>query len=57
MFLTSAECRTLAEEKLAGADRDKRHRRRLITAAEGWLVLASRLRRLEKTLGHDEAKN
>ena len=57
MFLTSAECRTLAEEKLAEADRDKRHRRRLITAAEGWLVLASRLRRLEKTLGHDEAEN
>jgi hypothetical protein len=57
MFLTSAECRTLAEEKLAEADRDKRHRRRLITAAEGWLVLASRLRCLEKTLGHDEAKN
>jgi hypothetical protein len=57
MFLTSAECRTLAEEKLAEADRDKRHRRRLITAAEGWLVLASRLRRLEKALGYDEAKN
>jgi hypothetical protein len=57
MFLTSVECRTLAEEKLAEADRDKRHRRRLITAAEGWLVLASRLRRLEKTLGYDEVKN
>jgi hypothetical protein len=56
MFLTSVECRTLAEEKLAEADRDKRHRRRLITAAEGWLVLASRLRRLEKSLGHDEVK-
>ncbi len=56
MFPTSAECRTVAEEKLAEADRDKRHRRRLITAAEGWLVLASRLRRLEKTLGYDEAK-
>jgi hypothetical protein len=57
MFLTSAECRILAEEKLAEADRDKRHRRRLITAAEGWLVLASRLRRLEKTLTYDELKN
>jgi hypothetical protein len=56
MFLTSVECRTLAEEKLAEADRDKRHRRRLITAAEGWLVLASRLRRLEKTLGYDAIK-
>ena len=53
MFLTSAECRTIAEEKLAEADRDNRHRQRLITAAEGWLVLAGQLRRLEKSLGHD----
>ena len=56
MFLTSAECRTLAEEKLAEADRDKRHRRRLITAAEGWLVLASRLRRLERSLEYEAVK-
>jgi hypothetical protein len=56
MFLTSAECRTLADEKLAEADRDQRHRKRLITAAEGWLFLASRLRHLEKTLGYDEVK-
>ena len=56
MFPTSAECRTLAEEKLAETDRDVRHRRRLITAAEGWLFLASQLRRLEKTLGYDEVK-
>jgi len=55
MFPTSAECRTLAEEKLAEADRDVRHRRRLITAAEGWLFLASQLS-LEKTLGYDEVK-
>lgn len=54
--LTSAECRTMAEEKLAEADRDNRHRRRLITAAEGWLFLASQLRRLEKSVGCDEAK-
>jgi hypothetical protein len=51
--LTSAECRTMAEEKLAEAGRDKRHRKRLITAAEGWLFLASQLRRLEKTLEYD----
>jgi hypothetical protein len=53
MFPTSAECRTLAEEKLAEADGDKRHRRRLVTAAEGWLFLAGQLRRLEKSLGYD----
>jgi hypothetical protein len=56
MFLTSAECRTLAEEKLTEAARDQRHRKRLITAAEGWLLLASRLMRLEKALGYDEVK-
>ena len=50
------QCRTLAEEKLAEADRDKQHRKRLITAAEGWLFLASQLRGLEKTFGYDEVK-
>jgi hypothetical protein len=44
---TSAECRAFAEQKLAEADHDDRHRKRLITAAEGWLLLASQLRRLE----------
>jgi hypothetical protein len=33
-LFTSAECRALAEQKLAEAERDDRHRRRLITAAE-----------------------
>ena len=53
MFLTSAECRTSAEEKLAEADRDERQRKRLTTAAEGWLLLGSRLKRLEKIPGYD----
>jgi hypothetical protein len=54
MFLTAAECRTLAEEKLAEADRDERHRRRLITAAEGWLFLASQEARRK---GHRETND
>ena len=29
MFLTSTECRAMAEEKPAEADRDERHRKRL----------------------------
>ena len=49
-MLTSAECRAQAEKKLAEADQDGRHRKRLITAAEGWLLLASRLRRVERAL-------
>jgi hypothetical protein len=53
VFLTSAECRTVAEEKLAEAGRDERHRKSLINAAQGWLFLAGQLRRLEKSLGYD----
>ena len=56
MFLTSTECRVIAEEKLVEVGRDERHRRRLITAAQGWLFLAGQLRRLEKTFGDDEAE-
>jgi len=54
-MLTSAECRAQAEQKLAQAERDDRNRKRLITAAEAWLFLASQLRRAEATFGHDEA--
>jgi len=46
--LTSAECRVQAEQKLAQAERDDRNRKRLITAAEAWLFLANRLRRVER---------
>jgi hypothetical protein len=46
-MFTSAECRAYAEQKLAQADHDGRHRRRLLIAAEAWLFLASQLRRVE----------
>jgi hypothetical protein len=44
---TSAECRAYAEEKLAQAKYDDRHRNRLIAAAEAWLFLSSQMRRIE----------
>jgi hypothetical protein len=50
-MFTSAECRVRAEEKLAEAERDERHRRRLICAAQGWLILASQMRRVEAANG------
>jgi hypothetical protein len=53
-MLTSAECRAQAEEKLAQAQRDDRHRKRLITAAEAWLFLAGQLRQAEAAFEHDE---
>jgi hypothetical protein len=51
--LTSDECRALAEAKLAQAEDDHQHSRRLITAAEAWLLLASQLRRLETSVGSE----
>ena len=47
---TSAECRALAEQKLAEPDQAGRHRNRLITAAEARLFLASKLRRVEASV-------
>jgi hypothetical protein len=49
-MFTSAECRALAEEKLAQAERDDQHRKRLTTAAEAWLFLADQLSRAEAAL-------
>jgi hypothetical protein len=46
-MFTSAECQAHAEEKLAQAERDGPHRRRLTTAAEAWLFLANQLRPFE----------
>ena len=46
-MFTSAECRARAEQKLKQAERAPRHRRRLINAAQAWLILADREERLE----------
>jgi hypothetical protein len=43
----AAECRAIALQKLAQAKHDKRHRRKLTSAAEAWLFLALRLDELE----------
>jgi hypothetical protein len=53
-MLTSAECRANAEAKLAEAERDERHRRRLITAAEAWLFLAGEMKRAEAMFAEHE---
>jgi hypothetical protein len=45
---TSAECRVRAAEKTAEAEGDTRHKKRLLTAAEGWLILAGVMEQLEK---------
>jgi len=48
MGFTSAECRARAKQKLAQAKIDKRRRRKLVAAAEAWLVLASKTAELER---------
>ena len=45
-----ARCRKRAQEILAQAERNPRHSRKLIAAAECWLEDASCLRRVEKSL-------
>jgi len=41
-MLTATECRARAHEKLTQAKQDKRHRRKLTSAAEAWLFLAEK---------------
>jgi hypothetical protein len=50
-MLTSAECRQRAEQKITEAELNPRHERRLRTAAEGWLILADLVGRLEVSVG------
>jgi hypothetical protein len=45
---TAAECRGRAKKMRVEAGQNARHRRRLNTAAEGWLLLARRLSPIEK---------
>jgi hypothetical protein len=47
-MFTAAQCRTKALEKLMQAKQDKRHRRKLRSAAEAWLLLAERLDELDR---------
>ena len=48
LMFTAAECRAKALEKIMQAKQDKRHRRKLISAAEAWLFLADRLDQLDR---------
>ena len=46
-MLTAAECKKRAEQKIAEADLHPRHERRLRSAAEGRLILADVMARVE----------
>jgi hypothetical protein len=49
-MFTSAECQAVAEQKLAEAERDPQHRKRLRKAAYAWLILANQLIRTEELI-------
>ncbi len=49
-MLTSTECHEMAKQKLEQAEHEPQRRARLLTAAQGWLVLESELRRLEASV-------
>jgi hypothetical protein len=49
-MLTAEECRKRVQEKLDQAEREPRHRRKLIDAAQAWLLLANGLKRVENCL-------
>jgi hypothetical protein len=46
-MFTAYECRAIALQKLAQAKHDKRHRRKLRSAAKAWLFLARKLDEFE----------
>jgi hypothetical protein len=46
-MFTSADCRARAEQKLKLAKSNPRHRRKLMSAAQAWLILADKEEQLE----------
>jgi hypothetical protein len=46
-MLTSAECQAKADAKFAQAKREPRNHKRLLATAEGWVVVAGIMGRLE----------
>ena len=49
-MLTSTECHEMAKQKLVQAEHEPQRRARLLTAAQGWLVLENELRQLEASV-------
>ena len=42
-MFTVGECKAKAAEKMARAEREPHHRRKLLNAAKAWLILASKI--------------
>ncbi len=52
MLLTAAQCRAKAEEKTGLAEREPRHRRRLLSAARGWTLVADRIEETDSSINN-----
>jgi hypothetical protein len=50
MLPTPAQCRAKAKEKAELAERDPRHRRSLISAAEAWASLADKMEEVDSVI-------
>jgi len=55
-MLTSAQCQAKADEKFAQAKREPRNYKRLLDAADGWVILAGIMTRLEASMILQEKK-
>ena len=49
-MLGATECRKRAQQKLAQAEREPRHSRKLLHAAQAWLLLANNIEQVQTTL-------
>jgi len=52
---SAAECRKRAAQKRTQAESDPRHKRKLIAAAQAWLLLAGNIMQIEKLIRHRRA--
>jgi hypothetical protein len=55
-MFTPAKCLTVAQQKLAEAERDPKRRRRLRKAAEAWVILANQLIGAEEVIERASAR-
>jgi hypothetical protein len=49
-MLTSVQCQKRADQKIAEAELEPRHKKSLPSAAQGWSALADMMRQLEASL-------
>jgi hypothetical protein len=56
MLVTVAQCRAKAKEKTELAERDPRHRRKLMAAAQAWAFLADKMEEADSIISNAESR-